>query len=101
MGTVDTVECRGVDGAIEIGMLRPRPVSEGLRSAGVGDMMMEGVPAPALARSASAIFSAVSCGTAGIGLAGAVGFPNVIILGCARTETGTGAVAMIAVDRYA
>jgi len=71
---------------IEIGILSPRPV----------------VAAGALVardRSASATFSAVSCGTAGIGLE--VGLPNVIILGCARTATGTGAAAMIAVERYA
>jgi len=55
----------------------------------------------ALDRSASATFSAVNCGTAGIGLEGAEDFPNVMILGCARTCTGTGAAAMMAVDRYA
>ena len=55
----------------------------------------------ALDRSASATFSAVNCGTAGIGLEFADDFPNVMILGCARTWTGTGAAAMMAVDRYA
>jgi len=50
-------------------------------------------------RSASATFSAVNWGTAGIGLVALDGFPNVNILGCARTATGTGAAAMIAVER--
>jgi hypothetical protein len=48
-------------------------------------------------RSASATFSAVNCGTAGI----ALGLPNVIIFGWARTATGTGAAAIMAVERYA
>jgi hypothetical protein len=70
---------------IEMGMFNPRPVD-------VGVFIMV-----ALDRSASATFSAVNVGTAGI----AVGFPNVMIFGCARTATGTGAAAIIAVERYA
>ena len=50
----------------------------------------------ALDLSASATFSAVNCGTAGIGVKG---FPKVIIFGCALTCTGTGAVAIMAVER--
>lgn len=48
----------------------------------------------ALDLSASATFSAVNCGTAGMG---GCGLPKVTIFGCALTCTGTGAVAMIAV----
>lgn len=55
----------------------------------------------ALDRSASATFSGVNSGTAGIGLELAEDFPNVTILGWARTATGTGAWAMMAVERYA
>ena len=57
--------------------------------------------AVALDRSASATFSAVNSGTAGMGLEFADDFPNVMIFGCTRTWTGTGAAAKMAVERYA
>lgn len=50
----------------------------------------------ALDLSASATFSAVNCGIAGIG---GCAFPKVTIFGCTLTCTGTGAVAIIAVAR--
>lgn len=61
------------------------------------DVLDDSALAVALDRSASATFSAVNCGTAGIGLPL---FPKVMIFGCARTATGTGAVVMIVVERY-
>jgi hypothetical protein len=65
----------------------------------VGAAKVIGAPVKARVRSASATFSAVNCGTAGIGLVGVDTFPKVMILGCARTATGTGAAAIIAVER--
>jgi hypothetical protein len=97
-----------VEGWIVIGILNPNPVfderGEGVTDGSRGDGVLGGT---GIAKevvfallSASATFSAVRVGTAGIGLGGVVCL-NVIILGCARTATGTGAAAMIAVERYA
>jgi hypothetical protein len=69
-------------GWIDIGIFTPNPAFDCLADS-----------AFALDLSASATFSAVNSGTAGIGLPL---FPNVMILGWARTETGTGAAAKIA-----
>ena len=102
VGTDEIVDNRGVTGTIEMGMFNPRPAAED-RLSRVSLAIAEPAAAMlvALNRSASATFSAVNSGTAGIGLDGAEDFPNVMILGCARTCTGTGAAVIMAVERYA
>lgn len=84
-------------------MSNPSPATEerGEEDGFGGSVRDNGTILAARVRSASATFSAVNWGTAGIGLVGDEIFPNVMILGCARTATGTGAAAMIAVERYA
>jgi hypothetical protein len=91
---------------MEIGIFNPNPVLED-RGEGVtfdvrGDGVLGGTGIARdgvfALRSASASFSAVNVGTAGIGLVGVDCF-NVIIFGWARTATGTGAAAMMAVER--
>jgi len=85
-----------------MGIFNPRPADEDRSSCvSLANAELAAAITVALDRSASATFSAVNSGTAGIGLEGAEDFPNVTILGCARTWTGTGAAVMMAVDRYA
>ena len=91
------------DDWIWMGISNPSPAMEERgEEDGFGGVARDtGAILAARVRSASATFSAVRCGTAGIGLVGVETFPKVMILGCARTATGTGAAAIIAVERYA
>jgi len=100
VGTDEIVDNRGVPGTIEMGIFNPRPAAED-RLVSLPNAEPAAAMLTALNRSASATFSAVNSGTAGIGLEGAEDFPNVMILGCARTCTGTGAAVIMAVERYA
>jgi len=85
-----------------IGISNPNPAVDGIFRMGRAELDTSAIETfVARDRSARATFSAVSCGTAGIGLEFPFCLPNVIILGCARTATGTGAAAMMAVERYA
>jgi hypothetical protein len=105
LGAEETVDILGVPTWIDIGIFNPRPVVDSVfvvfwEGSGMFVVVVAAAAAAlvALVRSASATFSAVNSGTAGIGLEGFDCLPNVIIFGCARTATGTGAAAMMAVD---
>ena len=71
----EMVDSLVMSGTIEIGIFNPDPAFDCLFCSSLA------VAAVALARSASATFSAVNDGTAGIGLDEADCFPNVMILG--------------------
>lgn len=68
-----------------MGISSPSPATEDLgeeeEEGFGGDVRERGATLAARVRSASATFSAVNCGTAGIGLVGVATFPKVIILG--------------------
>jgi hypothetical protein len=65
-----------------MGISSPSPATEDLgEEEGFGDVRERGATLAARVRSASATFSAVNCGTAGMGLVGVATFPKVIILG--------------------
>ena len=75
----EIVDSLDVSRTIEMGIFNPDPAFDCLFCSSLA------VTAVARARSASATFSGVNDGTAGIGLDEADCFPNVMILGCART----------------
>ena len=98
---VDNIGEGRLEDWIWMGMSNPSPATEerGEEDDFDGVARDNGAILAARVRSASATFSAVKWGTAGIGLVGVETFPKVMILGCALTATGTGAAAMIAVER--